>query len=589
MKTSCESRLRKNFIKVVKRFFSDQAAPRDFEQNRDFILTNGSASYPPEFLGPEAHSQRDAEGRWSDVFWKNILPNYYFIDTLELLVSNSDGVFAEFFDYLDLLPDNSFWKTSYSFFQDHPKHQKQWFYEDIKSFFLERERHERFSYNSWAWGIFENIQRLEKVKKGLGWSWYFSVISGKKYPGRGRTKYRDPSGDRTKDVNSPFLGGLTGQAGPQRTIYIYRVSKNVAKEREENKQNPFDYLIFYSFNSDQIVFCEKWMGGALFNFFLFWCAKNDYIKRADLAMDLTSANCQNQGVRGNFLAALPYFFAKSLIKSDHRVCFEKEFLLFHKKVFEEKESRIFDISVFGETGYLRPNRYLDFLEFLKAFLRQIGWKEETFSLVKNGSFELKQKELLEKLSESWSFETIMLSQRLFDSQRQKEGSFKKSFSWDWVCYDKKQQSSRRLGEISRPGTKIDRFGDTIYSSRLKSYVTQSFAYRFEFRIFEEKTLQEFFKMARTKPEHTFAFFEKLASETSFNPKLTLFKTHLGCYFYELVDFEPEKNQDGFWIFFLLLFAFDNNNFWDKLREALGEDLSNTFAEQTKEFTQEVVE
>lgn len=63
MKTSCENCLRKNFTKVVKRFFSNQAAPWDFEQNRDFILTNGSASYPPEFLAPAAHSQRDAEGR----------------------------------------------------------------------------------------------------------------------------------------------------------------------------------------------------------------------------------------------------------------------------------------------------------------------------------------------------------------------------------------------------------------------------------------------------------------------------------------------------------------------------------------------
>ena len=166
-------------------------------------------------------------------------------------------------------------------------------------------------------------------------------------------------------------------------------------------------------------------------------------------------------------------------------------------------------------------------------------------MVKNGSFEVKQKELLDKFSESWSFETIVLSQRLFESQRQTRGSFKTSFSWDWVFYDKKQQASRRLAEISRPGTKIDRFGDTVYSSRLKSYVTQSFAYRFEFRIFEERTLQEFFKMGKTQPEHTFAFFESLASETSFNPELTLFKNHLGCYFYELVDFEPEKNQDGF--------------------------------------------
>lgn len=139
----------------------------------------------------------------------------------------------------------------------------------------------------------------------------------------------------------------------------------------------------------------------------------------------------------------------------------------------------------------------------------------------------------------------MLSQRLFHSQREKKGSFKNSFSWDWVCYDKKQQSSRRLAEITRPGTKIDRFGDTAYSSRLKSYVRENFAYRFEFRIFEEKTLQEFFKMGKTQPEHTFAFFEKLTSEAPFNPELTLFKTHLGCYFYELVDFEPEKNQDDF--------------------------------------------
>lgn len=91
-----------------------------------------------------------------------------------------------------------------------------------------------------------------------------------------------------------------------------------------------------------------------------------------MALDLTSANCQKQDVRGNFLAALPYFFAKSLIKSDHRAWFEKEFLLFHRKVFEEKESRIFDISVFGDSGYMRPKRYADFLEFLKAFLRQIG-------------------------------------------------------------------------------------------------------------------------------------------------------------------------------------------------------------------------
>ena len=114
------------------------------------------------------------------------------------------------------------------------------------------------------------------------------------------------------------------------------------------------------------------MGGALFNFFLFWCAKNGYIKRADLALDVTSANCQNQDVSGNFLAALPYFFAKTLIKSEGSTWFEKEFLLFHRKVFEEKESRIFDISFFGDTGYMRPNRYLDFLEFLKAFLSQIG-------------------------------------------------------------------------------------------------------------------------------------------------------------------------------------------------------------------------
>lgn len=166
-------------------------------------------------------------------------------------------------------------------------------------------------------------------------------------------------------------------------------------------------------------------------------------------------------------------------------------------------------------------------------------------MLKNGSFELKEKELLDKFSESWSFETIILSQRLFDSQRQKEGSFKNSFSWDWVCYDKKEQSSRRLAEITRPGTKIDRFGDTVYSSRLKSYASQNFAYRFEFRIFEERALQEFFKMGRSQPEHTFKFFENLTSETSFNPELTLFKTHLGCYFYELVHFEPEKNQDGF--------------------------------------------
>ena len=114
------------------------------------------------------------------------------------------------------------------------------------------------------------------------------------------------------------------------------------------------------------------MGGALFNFFLFWCAKNGYIKRADLALDLTSANCQSQGVRGNFLAALPYFFAKSLIKSGNSTWFEKEFLLFHRKVFEEKESRIWDISVVDGAGYLRPNRYLDFLQFLNGFLIQIG-------------------------------------------------------------------------------------------------------------------------------------------------------------------------------------------------------------------------
>lgn len=62
MKTSCENCLRKNFTKVAKRFFSDQAPPSDFIKNSDFNLTNGSASYPPEFLGPAAHSQRGAEG-----------------------------------------------------------------------------------------------------------------------------------------------------------------------------------------------------------------------------------------------------------------------------------------------------------------------------------------------------------------------------------------------------------------------------------------------------------------------------------------------------------------------------------------------
>ena len=142
----------------------------------------------------------------------------------------------------------------------------------------------------------------------------------------------------------------------------------------------------------------------------------------------------------------------------------------------------------------------------------------------------------------------MVSQRLFESQRKKSGSFKESFSWDSVCYDKKQQASRRLAEISRPGTKIDRFGDTVYSSRLQTYASQNFAYRFEFRIFEEKTLQEFFKMARTEPERTFGFFENLTSENCqdyFDPEVTLFKRHLGCYFYELVDFKPEKNQNDF--------------------------------------------
>ena len=61
MKNSYENCLRRYFMKVPKRFFSSDNFDSGFYQKEGFVLTNGGASYSPEFLGPVLDSRQEGE------------------------------------------------------------------------------------------------------------------------------------------------------------------------------------------------------------------------------------------------------------------------------------------------------------------------------------------------------------------------------------------------------------------------------------------------------------------------------------------------------------------------------------------------
>lgn len=455
------------------------------------------------------------------------IPHLWNIDTLEMEVANTKGVFVEFFDHLRE-EQNSYWDWDYYVERPewaditkelHKKYQKPiedlseyLFIKDIREFFCSSEFNSKFSYQKRADWIYEVIEQKELEEKGKGWKWYFQQW------------HLPPRKDQTyhwhgkKKVPSTYLRGIKGSNTGHRFIQLH-------PELRDRVWKTGGYKVFYRFHRSDLIYIEKWMGAELFDLFLMWCLKKHRIVRVDMAVTLTYkevypflANLGSKDIKD----FLPYGFLLLARKSNNENFQDRLLTAFNPKDFSPDNLPFYDSTFFEEFIHEKKNQaasskqppfqyaafdfYKDFLPFVKGNgeardlkRERLNFLDKLFTVVeKNQEFN----------SEQFPFSSIQMAKKAINIQGnytdiRGTGSFASKYSGlthSFIVYDKKVQSQLIEKGLEK---KYDMDKDTQVSSergkQRQFYIEQPWAWRFEFKTYG----RDFFKKTFPKKEYLY--------------------------------------------------------------------------------------
>lgn len=460
------------------------------------------------------------------------IPRLWNIDTLEIELANTRGLFVEFFGHVRR-EANSYWEWDYYIERPewaevtkelHKKYEKSTkdlseylFLKDIQEFFCSSELNSKFSYQKRADWVYQVVEEKELEEKGKGWKWYFQQW------------HLPPRKDQTfhwngkKRVPSTYLRGIKGANTGHRFLQLH-------PELKDSATKTGGYKVFYRFHRSDLIYIEKWMGVELFDLFLMWCLKKNHIVRIDMQVTLTYndvypflPNLKSKDIK-NFL---PYSFLL-LARTNSNENFQDRILTaFNPKDFSPKNLPFYDSTFFEEFIHEKKNQaasskqpafqyaafdfYKDFLPFIKSdgesrdFRRErLNFLDKLFTVIeKNQEFN----------SEQFPFSSIQMAKKAKNIEGNYKdirgtGSFASKYSGlthSFIVYDKKLQSQLVEEGLEK---KYDMDKDTQVSSergkQRKIYIEQPWAWRFEFKTYGRDFFQKKIKAEEIYPNDEIA-------------------------------------------------------------------------------------